>query len=50
MSKSALRFSKAGGSTRRRVEKLIRLGECGARRALPSTKRQEFLGRVGCGQ
>jgi hypothetical protein len=44
--KSALRFSKASGSTKRRVEKIVRAGERGTRRALPSAKRRELLERV----
>jgi hypothetical protein len=46
MSKSALRWNKASGSTRRRVDKIIRAGERGTRRALSSPKRREFLERV----
>jgi hypothetical protein len=47
MSKTALKWSKASGSTKRRVEQIIRAGERGTRRALPSAKRREFLERVG---
>ena len=50
MSKSALRWSKASASTKRRVERIIRLGERGTRRALPSATRREFLERVGYAQ
>jgi hypothetical protein len=44
--KSSLRFSKASGSTRRRVEKIIRLGERAAKRSLPARHRREFSERL----
>ena len=40
-------MSKSGTSPERRVEIIIRAGERGTRRALPSAKRREFLVRVG---
>ena len=40
--KSFLRFSKASGSTKRRVEKIIQLGERQTRRALGSAKRRQL--------
>jgi hypothetical protein len=45
--KSAIRLSKASGSTKRRVEKIVRLGERATRRALTSSKRRDLLERVG---
>ena len=44
--KSALRWSRASGSTRRRVERIIRLGEREARRALSSSQRRALSERV----
>jgi DNA replicative helicase MCM subunit Mcm2 (Cdc46/Mcm family) len=46
MSKSARRFSKASGSTKRRVERIIRLGERAAKRALSARQRREFVERL----
>jgi hypothetical protein len=40
--KPALRFSKASGSTRRRVEKIIRLGDRATRRAVASWRRRQY--------
>jgi len=46
--KSFIRFSKASGSTRRKVEKIIARGERVTRRALSSSKRRVlYLERVG---
>ncbi len=45
--KSPMKWNRASGSTKRRIERVMRLGERGARRALPSEKRREFLTRVG---
>jgi hypothetical protein len=44
-----MRFSKANGSTRRLVERIVRQGERVARRALTSSKRRELYNheRVG---
>jgi DNA replicative helicase MCM subunit Mcm2 (Cdc46/Mcm family) len=44
--KTGLRFSKASGSTKRRVEKIIRLGERTAKRALSARHRREFAERL----
>jgi hypothetical protein len=43
--KSALRFSKASGSTKRRVEKIIQCGERATRRALSASHRRELATR-----
>jgi hypothetical protein len=48
--KSALRFSKASGSTKRRVEKLVRLGERASKRALSSRYRRELAERLDYGR
>ena len=48
MPKSAMRWSKASGSTRRRVEKIIRLGERATRRAVSSWKRRGLTERGIC--
>lgn len=40
--KSPLRFSKASGSTKRRVEKVIRLGDRATRRAVASWRRRQY--------
>jgi hypothetical protein len=45
--KSHLRFSKASGSTKRKVENFFRRGGRAMRRAVTSSKRREFLERVG---
>jgi len=45
--KSFLRFSRASGSTKRRIERIIRQGDRAIRRALTSSKRREILERVG---
>jgi hypothetical protein len=42
MAKSFLRFSKASGSTKRRIEAIIRAGEHTARRALASWRRRKL--------
>ncbi len=47
MSRFFMRQTKASGSTKRRIERIMRLGERGARRALHSAKRREYLERVG---
>jgi hypothetical protein len=44
--KSALRFSKASGSTRRKVEKIVQLGERAMKRALSASRRREFTERL----
>jgi hypothetical protein len=44
--KSFLRFSKASGSTRRRIEKIIRHGERATKRALSASRRREFSERL----
>jgi DNA replicative helicase MCM subunit Mcm2 (Cdc46/Mcm family) len=44
--KTGLRFSKASGSTKRRVEKIIRLGERAAKRSLSARHRREFAERL----
>ncbi len=44
--KSALRFSKASGSTKRRVEKIIRSGLRQTKRALSADRRREFSERL----
>jgi hypothetical protein len=46
MSKSAIRWSKASGSTKRRVEKIIRLGERATKRALSASRRRELAERL----
>lgn len=43
--KSALRWSKASGSTKRRVERIIRLGERATKRALSASRRRELSER-----
>jgi len=48
--KSSLRFSKASGSTKRRVEKLIRLGERASKRALSARYRRQFAERLDYGE
>jgi hypothetical protein len=48
--KSALRFSKANGSTRRRVEKIIRAGLHQTKRALSANRRREFSERLDNGR
>lgn len=48
--KSAIRWSKASESTKRRVERIIAQGSHTARRAVTSAKRRELLGRVGYAQ
>ena len=40
--KSALRWSRASGSTRRRVEKIIQLGDRATRRAVASWRRRQY--------
>jgi len=47
--KKFLRFSRASGSTRRKVEKIIRLGERAAKRALSARRRQELAERLDYG-
>jgi hypothetical protein len=44
--KSALRFSKASGSTKRRVERIIRLGDRATKRALSARHRRDFVERL----
>jgi len=44
--KSSLRWSKASGSTRRRIEKMIRLGERATKRALSAGRRRELAERL----
>lgn len=44
--KSALRFSKASGSTKRRIEQIIQLGEHKTKRALSAKRRREFVERL----
>jgi hypothetical protein len=43
--KSALRWSKASGSTKRRVEKIIRLGARATKRSLSAHRRRELAER-----
>ena len=45
--KSPLRWSKASGSTKRRIEKIIRLGDRATKRALSSSSRRELADRLG---
>ena len=48
MSRFYLRASKASGSTRRRIERMVRLGERAMRRSLTSAKRRQLMAeRVG---
>jgi hypothetical protein len=44
--KSAFRFSKASGSTKRRVEKIIRAGLHQTKRAMSASHRREFSERL----
>jgi len=44
--KSARRFSKASGSTKRRVDKIIRLGEHATKRTLSASRRRELAERL----
>lgn len=44
--KSALRWSKASGSTKRRVEEIIRRGTRVTKRALSARHRREFAERL----
>jgi hypothetical protein len=44
--KSHIRFSKASGSTRRRVDKIVRLGERATKRALSARNRRELAERL----
>ena len=44
--KSPIRWSKASGSTKRRVEKIIRLGERATKRALSAGHRKELAERL----
>lgn len=44
--KSPRRFSKASCSTKRRVEKVIRRGERGVKRALSASRRRELVERL----
>jgi hypothetical protein len=44
--KSSLRFSKASGSTKRRVEKIIGLGGRTTKRALSASRRRELAERL----
>ena len=46
MAKSSIRWSKASGTTRRRVDKIIRLGERTAKRTLSARHRREFAERL----
>jgi hypothetical protein len=46
--KSALRFSKASGSTKRRVEKIIRAGLRQTKRALSADRRRELSEGLDC--
>ena len=46
MAKSPLRWSKASGSTRRRVEKFIKLGERTVKRRLSALNRRDFAERL----
>ena len=48
--KSALRWSRASGSTRRRVERIVRLGERATRRAVNSRRRVNFQTRQRGGE
>jgi len=42
--KSPLRFSKASGSTRRKIEAIIRRGSRSTRRAVSARRRENFQG------
>ena len=44
--KKFLRFSRASGSTRRKVEQIIRLGERATKRALSARHRRELAERL----
>ena len=44
--KSSLRWSKASGSTKRRVERIFRLGARATKRALSARHRREFSERL----
>jgi len=46
VSKTFLRASKASGSTKRKIEAIVRRGARGVRRAVASSVRREFLERV----
>ena len=48
--KSPLRFSKASGSTKRRVERMVRLGERATKRALSSGQRSELAESLDYGK
>jgi len=48
--KSAFRWSRASGSTKRRVEKIIQLGERAAKRSLSAHHRREFVERLDYGK
>jgi hypothetical protein len=44
--KSHLRFSKASGSDRRKVERILRLGDRATKRTLSAIRRREFSERL----
>lgn len=44
--KSAMRWSKASASTKRRIERILRLGERATKRALPGSRRRELAERL----
>ena len=46
--KSAIRWSKASESTKRRIEKIVRLGERTTKRALSGGRRRELAERLDC--
>ena len=48
--KSPIRWSKASGSTRRRVEKMILLGELATKRTLSANRSREFAERLDYGR
>jgi hypothetical protein len=45
--KTHLRWSRASGSTKRKIEQIIRQGGRATRRALNSSRRRELLERTG---
>jgi len=48
--KSAIRFSKASGSTRRRVEEIARQGKRAAKRTLSARHRRTMAERLECNE
>ena len=44
--KSPLRFSKASGSTKRRVNRIVLLGKRAVKRALSASRRREWVERL----